>query len=784
MNPSLEYIEIPLESIEPDLKLTIYPESGSLLFKIEEEEAAQYGESRFQILEGNSYEYKLSKSNYRLNCSINGIATTSNRDKSAGRIIPNIYVGTLTLYISKDGVDQTETKAYLEVLATKLNSEPDTSYRENYRFMLESITKKCTELLMQINSPVSQHFETDFEKENETTVYQRFAFAQSLINSEEFNGAVQRIISSPVTKWTEETELKDVRSLRRFNNSAIRQLASNSNRFPLPPDHYLTSQYNIKDIPARIFSNRKTETVDTPENRFIKHALEVFLKFCTDCESKFEKTKYYRQQKEAFALRVNLENHLNHSFFREVTRPDTLKLNSPVLQRKSGYREILNSWLVFDLAAKLIWTGGEKVYNAGKRDIAVLYEYWLFFALYDLFKNKFKLGNHSYEDKPYEHLIEPTNDGLNVMVKSGKHTALEGIFNTGSRKLNIKFSYNRSFSGGIAYSKKESGSWTKALRPDYTLTIWLDGTDEKEAEEKELIVHIHFDSKYKVTEFIVEKGIKSVPEDEDDLLEEEKTEERKGIYKNADLLKMHAYKDAIRRTGGAYILYPGTENQEPLRGFHEIIPGLGAFAIRPSEDNSGIEELSKFIDKVMNHFIDRASQREKIASKVYDVYGENKDDNLILDKSMPEYISGNKLIPDETFVLVGFYDNAQKLSWIEDNRLYNCRTGTVNGSLPLGYKHTNARYLLLHSHGEAKTASKFFKLKNDGLKLYSKSDLIKLNYPGVPQDLYLVYELEDEIEKEFENMKWDITKLNGYTRARGSGKPFSVSLTELMSAIV
>ena len=44
---------------------------------------------------------------------------------------------------------------------------------------------------------------------------------------------------------------------------------------------------------------------------------------------------------------------------------------------------------------------------------------------------------------------------------------------------------------------------------------------------------------------------------------------------------MHAYKDAIRRTGGAYILYPGTDNQNPLKGFHEIIPGLGAFAIRP-----------------------------------------------------------------------------------------------------------------------------------------------------------------------------------------------------------
>jgi predicted component of viral defense system (DUF524 family) len=46
----------------------------------------------------------------------------------------------------------------------------------------------------------------------------------------------------------------------------------------------------------------------------------------------------------------------------------------------------------------------------------------------------------------------------------------------------------------------------------------------------------------------------------------EKAENRKGIYKNADLLKMHAYKDAIRRTGGAYVLYPGDKsiNQERI----------------------------------------------------------------------------------------------------------------------------------------------------------------------------------------------------------------------------
>ena len=74
-------------------------------------------------------------------------------------------------------------------------------------------------------------------------------------------------------------------------------------------------------------------------------------------------------------------------------------------------------------------------------------------------------------------------------------------------------------------------------------------------------------------------------------MKKKKKNRKKGTYKKADLLKMHTYKDAIRRTAGAYILYPGTEGQYTRSGFHELIPGLGAFSIRPSKANSGAEEL-------------------------------------------------------------------------------------------------------------------------------------------------------------------------------------------------
>jgi SAM-dependent methyltransferase len=94
-------------------------------------------------------------------------------------------------------------------------------YRSDYRYMLESITERCTDLIMQIDSPINQHFETDFDKYPET-LYQRFSFVKSLIDSLEFEEAIQKIVSNPTTKWEEEHEVKDIRSIRRFNQKNIK----------------------------------------------------------------------------------------------------------------------------------------------------------------------------------------------------------------------------------------------------------------------------------------------------------------------------------------------------------------------------------------------------------------------------------------------------------------------------------------------------------------------------------------------------------------------------------
>lgn len=779
MTIPLENNIILLDFINKDLTLEITSEGDASIFKIDENNAAENGEASTQILEGRSYEYVFSDDKYRLGCSYDGIVSRSKKHEHRGRLVPNIYVGALQLIVYSIEFPENSSSVSIEVLATKFDNAPDKSYRQNYRSMLESITEKCTDLLMQINSPVLQNFEASFTEDNET-IYQRFCFVSSLVNSKEFEEAVQKIISSPKTHWTNEMEQSDVRKIKRFSSYEIRQLTSSGNRLKIQESHHLFSK-GLNSIPSKIFSTKKVESLDNAENRFVKHALEVYLAFCEKCFDKFNLNT--REKIEAEVLVKKLEIQLNQPFFKEISRPTTLKLNSPVLQRKSGYREVLKTWLMFDLAAKLVWKGGDDVYAAGKKDIATLYEYWLFFALYDLFKDKFKLNSIQQNGVSYDHLIEETKDGLNVILKAGVHTALSGTFHTENRKLKIKYSYNRSFKGGKVFNDdKGTGSWTTTLRPDYTLSFWPEEFSEKEAEKNELIVHIHFDAKYKVTQFTIHTEINSAE------FEEEELNERKGFYKNADLLKMHAYKDAIRRTGGAYILYPGTKN-EALRGFHEIIPGLGAFAINPSDEAIGLKNLSDFIDKVIRHLLDRASQRDNLSSKIYSIHKENKKDSDTLNEPMPEYVNGKRLIPDETFVLVGFSKDAKRLKWYEENGKYNFRMDDDKGSLVLESDVVNSKYLLIRESGNS-TASKIYRIISKGPKVFSKEKLTELQYPhsDKPKDYYLVVDIEKHPTTDLGENEWNYKELEKYKEVlekeanfrKAAGIPFAVSLTELM----
>ncbi len=738
--------------VSHDLGLDIYPQSENA--QLFEETVPAIGQPRFQLVEGAKYEYEFSAGAQFKKNEI--VSHSRGKHKSMGVLTTGIYVGTLHLdifAIDANGallLDEKIGHVPLEIRSVK------TSYEDDYRMMLSDIADAYTDLVLQQGSPVTQRLEVDDNTEPQT-LYQRFCFVRGIIESETFQDAMHKIMSAPVRKWADATTRRSIVNTRRLSRKNIRDVASASDRIPLPEALRKAFPQGLTTVPRMIESESHIDSIDNGANQFVKFALRTFEMFCSDLYEKKNATA--RLKDEVSVTKEKINEYLDSQFFRLVSSPSHLNLNSPVLQRKEGYREVFQKWLLFDLAAKLNWTGGEDVYEAGKKNVATLYEYWLFLKLKDLISEYFHI---SPEDE--KNLVTDA-DGIDLNLKQGRMTVVKGRSDSSIRKLNVAFYYNRTFrnnGGGDTSDIGKAGSWTMEMRPDYTLSIWPGEIKEEEAEEMDLITHVHFDAKYRLTHI---PGIDKTEEVLEDALKTEAEEQELGIYKRADLLKMHAYKDAIRRTSGAYVLYPG-DMKHTIRGFHEILPGLGAFPVRPNNWEEDARALKKFISDVKAHLLDRTSEREKMSYHQWDVYREAN--STTVRERLPEPVGKNRdFMPDKIPVIVAYCKSEAHLQWILSKKMYNMRAGNRGGSMSLSPKVVNAKYLLLHTDTQC---LKLTKLNGEGPKVYTRADLRGKKYPSKliegtnvedkaweekhVAEIYLVYGLSDSIEQELQDYTW------------------------------
>ena len=767
-------LDIPLRN---NLRLLISPHTKEAKC-FWEVDAVDYGESPWQLQEGREYEYEFVddlENNVEVYFEDNPGIVIPRKKKYEGTIKTGIFVGTLSLPVLNKNGEKIHT-VKLEVQSIK------TSYRSDYRKMLNDITEYYTDLVMLQGSPVTQKFEVD-NNASPQTLYQKFAFVKSIVDSETFEDSIHKIIQNPVRKWTQTTVIRHVENIRRLNRNGIRQIVSRTDRIPYNGIQGLNSIPRVIEVPD------KCDTIDSFENQFVKYVLTQFYGFCSDIAGKRNASD--RLKSEANAVCNVLLKFINAPFFKDVSMPRHINLNSPVLQRKEGYREVLQGWLIFDLAAKLGWNGGDNVYDAGKRNVAALYEYWLFFKLLEIISDLF---NIRHEDKCK--LVSKDKDGLNLEIKQGRMKMISGVSDVGGRNINVRFYYNRTF--GHKEDIHAAGSWTLPMRPDYTLSMWPGDIDEIEAEKEEVIVHIHFDAKYRVNQITIDNEDSDSCEidDENSNLNKELSAEKEieesgtyeiGKYKRSDLLKMHAYKDAIRRTSGAYILYPGTE-RSTKSGFHEIIPGLGAFCISPDNENNQIKELKSFLMDVKSHMLDRASQREKMALQAYNIY---KNVPTIADQvceKLPESVGYNRdFQPDETYVLLGYYKSEEHLNWILNSEypMYNARAGSRKGSVAIDFKKASAKYILLHNN----VSGTLYKLGPKGPQVYTFEDLKKNGYPydeadeeEYKQNTYLMYRIHKMNAEEkaiYSQYTWDCSEMP-FLEGKGMTRFQVVKLSELM----
>ena len=483
-----------------------------------------------------------------------------------------------------------------EVVPNKMN------YEDDYIELTESLAERCSELLLEYSGSTSNLF--SISSEASKTLLEQFIFLRKFCFKENLLGLFEAIKRNPDRTLIEELEFKPmgcgVPSKKVFTHPF--SYAKKWNR-------YENEDSSIHYLPSSVAITKKRDSVDTIANRFLKFALEKFQALCDELISSLEYAGAEKQTEclnEAGYIRQMLDDILHDRFFDEIGRLEIMPQNNQVLQKRAGYSEIFSAYSMVDLALQLDWKGEDSVYEGESKNVALLYEYWLFFELCRVIKSIEGCERLDVKETPF---ITTDKGKLTVSLMEGKQSCQAFVINDLNTRINLY--YNRTFSPTDFRTTKYEGSYSRPFRPDYTLAIFpckyegdSDGGESK-AVKAGAVSYIHFDAKYRITDLTSFVGKeKNTSDFDDNEFVEEKAAEITNTYKRGDLLKMHTYNDAIRRTVGSYVLYPGEAKASDMPSnvfslYDEILPGVGAFAIKPSIIAQGEYELRNFISSLI-----------------------------------------------------------------------------------------------------------------------------------------------------------------------------------------
>lgn len=313
--------------------------------------------------------------------------------------------------------------------------------------------------------------------------------------------------------------------------------------FGNPPKPHFPS---IFDVPTEEL------TFDTPENRFVKHVLTQ----CLHLAYRFAPHPKLHESLRSDCRKIVslLEQQLRGAHFDGVGSLTGFSSPSQTLQKAEGYREIFLFWNHFSQCAALPKTEAEVSRFLDGRDIATLYEYWVFSKILEIVA--------AVSGKTIVRTFEVSQNELGAGLSYGLEVHFEE---------EISVTYNKT------YSRPRGTAYSTPLRPDVIVSV----RGQEYA----------FDAKYRLTILDVD----------------ESTDDGALTYKRADIYKMHTYCDAIPSIKASFVVYPGNDfiffsraggvlTEVPPR---VALDGVGAIPVRPSIADSQ-RQLSDILTAIVS----------------------------------------------------------------------------------------------------------------------------------------------------------------------------------------
>ena len=683
-----------------------------IAFLLDTENEPEGSGARFQLLEEAEYIYQLTGlPDGDVHLEPQEIFDPDHHDGRSGRLRPGRHVGGINIDVHVPDA-RYRGSASLEVRSRKLD------YLNDFRWMLNRIATEVADLLLQRFAPSAVTMRPEGEG-RPASEYARFALLQSLLDSEELESAIQIVLHRPHSEYEMIAESVHPSRGLRGGRYLARALTRPGPRQPV----YGYKPLGLETLPERVDQSRHVETLDTIPNRFVKYALGRWRSVAATVASRLDgldDAAAQRGRAEADELIGRLDRLLGTALFQGIGDLDQFPASNQVLQKREGYRDILRAFFEIEAAAAIEWGEADDVFPAGSKDVATLYEYWVYLELARLIEEipSFEMDRST--------LVEPSKTGLTLNLCQGKSSVVRGRGRVNGRDIHVELFYNRTF----GRTRGETGAWTRQVRPD--VSLWIKSSDSLEAHDD---VWLHFDAKYRVQDIYEAFGD---DEGEDDAAP------TKSRALTDDLLKMHTYRDAIKRTAGSYVLYPGQAPdaaKSRFQRYHEILPGIGAFALRPTPSGETSPEtetaLQQFVTDVIDYVTTRGTGLERSDYWTQRTYRESA--------STVAPTSALDTPPADTLVLIGFVKSPEQWEWIERTGLYNLRADDRPGSVDLSSTLFDAQFVLFH--GREGFAPRLYRL---GEELYVRSaeELESDGYPDPGGRRYVCVRVLDEIRQD------------------------------------
>lgn len=482
-----------------------------------------------------------------------------------------------------------------EVVCKKLG------YMEEFRALLNAVAEEMAELLLLYDSPTSSLFDASEVRieSNAALMFQmRYIMAEPNLPTaldeirRSFHARLKTERKQDALSSADGSDLSDALSdLPIFHFSRGGPLAGLFRGYT--PSDLVTSEY--------------LEETNTPENQYIRQFLEELRLISEQLVALLQKEGRTASAREAQTWTMSLDEELATNTFRQIGPLRHFPSNSQVLQKRSGYRDVLRFDALLRLGLQLPWKRAALLAEGligDIRPVNELYEYWCFFML------RKALASIAVEDISVPgSAFEFTSGRLQVRLTKGRRSRVRYLFRDGAKPITIHLFYNRVFPRPERALPGWQGSYTSRFDPDFSVEI-LVGNDEGPR-----VRHwLHFDAKYRAR--IIKSGRKTSQIDpSDEAIDGDYFEEMARLHKQDDLFKMHTYRDGILGSRGAYILYPGDAAGVRLDGAKRnffvrhpsafggvpplLFPSVGAFEFCPGHEQTQVPALASFLRTVL-----------------------------------------------------------------------------------------------------------------------------------------------------------------------------------------